>query len=210
MSYALTESNASSAEPIPNALSRAMACLLMPTFQSADPSSGLVDNDQSLLGSILKEIRNQASSQKITRGTRWSRIETGAATNLETAVVAQDHAYMMLYDAVANMAALPEGQEYAIDAETARTADRFIALMALYNVPAPKVFSHGGDAVVFTWELGDVRRYVTVGDSEISVLDAHRANKMQCSAEFSLGGDIPVESWMVLLGGKRWRAAAAT
>jgi hypothetical protein len=79
------------------------------------------------------------------------------------------------------MASLPDGSDQAIDSETKEEAEQILGYLNLYDIPPPQIFSHGGDAVVFTWDTSKVTRYMTVSGGEIGVLDVHSASLVECS-----------------------------
>ncbi|MEY9829810.1 hypothetical protein ABIA25_001625 [Sinorhizobium fredii] len=76
---------------------------------------------------------------------------------------------------------LPEGTDQAIDDETYKEAERILGFLKLYDIPAPEVFSHGGDAVVFTWDGERTSRYATVSGGELGVLDVNRKTRVECA-----------------------------
>jgi hypothetical protein len=80
---------------------------------------------------------------------------------------------------------LPRDDEQAIDEETKADAELLLSYMRTHDIPPPKLFSHGGDAVVFTWEQPDVLRYLTVSGGDFSVLDMHRRTRMKCKSELT-------------------------
>lgn len=119
-----------------------------------------------------------------------------------------DAQYLALYAAVDHLENLPSDDSAWVEAETAHDAKRLLALMSLYDVLPPKIFSHGGDAIVLTWEFGDVRRYLTVCDGEATILDVRPAAKQKCVATFKISDFDAVSFWMEMLGGRRWNSAS--
>ena len=87
-------------------------------------------------------------------------------------------AYALLHNVVDTMRDSPPTDNSHVDHRTADFASRFLVTIAAHNVPPPRVFSHGGDAVVFTWDLDPYRRrYVTLCEDEISALDLNQNSK---------------------------------
>ena len=80
---------------------------------------------------------------------------------------------------------LPPDDDQAIDEETKADAELLLSYISTHDIPPPKLFSHGGDAVVFTWEQPDVLRYLTVSGGDFSVLDMHRRTRMKCKSELT-------------------------
>lgn len=80
---------------------------------------------------------------------------------------------------------LPQDDDQAIDEETKVDAELLLSYISTHDIPPPKLFSHGGDAVVFTWEQSDVLRYLTVSGGDFSVLDMHRRTRMKCKSELT-------------------------
>src|SRR5690606_33863086 len=95
--------------------------------------------------------------------------------------------HLSLYDFVSKLHELPEGHPMAVERSAADSALQVLEYLTNYNDDAPKVFTHGGDAVVFKWDRGEVAQYVTVGGPEVTVLDMHKASpKMQCEMEYNI------------------------
>ena len=80
---------------------------------------------------------------------------------------------------------LPQDDDQAIDEETKADAELLLSYISTHDIPPPKLFSHGGDAVVFTWEQPDILRYLTVSGGDFSVLDMHRRTRMKCKSELT-------------------------
>lgn len=89
-----------------------------------------------------------------------------------------DH-YSELFGAIQFLA---EEADFELDSEgideaTAIDASKVLALIENFDVSPPRVFSHSGKAVVFTWDLPRVNRYLTVSKGKVSVFDVDRVTR---------------------------------
>ena len=78
--------------------------------------------------------------------------------------------YGDLADALSEMIAIEEDDEWRIDAGVYNAASFVAAQLMRLSVPAPSVFNHGPKSVVFNWSRQDNSLYVTVSADRISVL----------------------------------------
>ncbi len=70
--------------------------------------------------------------------------------------------YVGLFAALSELRNLDEEDPAAIDEDTFAKANTVLSLLAFKSADPPKIFSHGGDAAVFSWTgFGDVK-YITV------------------------------------------------
>src|SRR5262249_47522672 len=91
--------------------------------------------------------------------------QSGVAAPPETLTIEAPWApYGDLFAAIAQLERLDEEDSRYIDADAARAARAFVSLLSLYSVPAPQLFSHGGDTVVFKWMQGGRATYLTLVD----------------------------------------------
>ncbi|RWH18167.1 MAG: hypothetical protein EOQ75_21945 [Mesorhizobium sp.] len=88
--------------------------------------------------------------------------------------------FFSLYSVIDKMHHSPLGFSEAIDDETAEDAERVLAFIDASGVEAPNIFSHGGDAVVFSWDLDKVNRYLTISGGDAAFLDVNKSTKVQC------------------------------
>jgi hypothetical protein len=77
---------------------------------------------------------------------------------------ADKSAFDALFSALGRMAAGDEDEPQWIGRETHAQARTVLSAIALMRVDAPKVFSHGGDAVVFSWARPEGLYQLTVSE----------------------------------------------
>lgn len=70
--------------------------------------------------------------------------------------------YASLFVALNEMVELEEEESLSIDSETYRSACSVLSYLSYSDFPAPRVFSHGGDAVAFTWAHDSIVMHLTV------------------------------------------------
>lgn len=61
-------------------------------------------------------------------------------------------------------------REEGISLEIKKAALDFLDGVSHYSVPTPRLFTHGPNSIVFTWQYGKVLVYATVTAKEVSVL----------------------------------------
>lgn len=106
------------------------------------------------------------------------------------------------------MAGADEDESFYIDEDTYRAALNFTNLMRLFDVPAPKAFAHGGDAVTFAWDRGSGRRYLTVGERRARLIEVQARGTISCEAKAAFDAS-QYPMLMSILGGKNWSNRAA-
>ena len=96
-------------------------------------------------------------------------LDTGGANGVQIFDAASTTRYQELYDGLSLMKSLDEEDSMAIDEDTHRSACSVLNLLNHRHIQPPKVFAHGGDAVVFTWKQDDTSLHLTVSDGIASL-----------------------------------------
>lgn len=96
--------------------------------------------------------------------------------------MSSDYRFDLLFNAIRSLATDPDLQleGEAVDERTARDASAALALIENYDIRPPQIFSHRGRAIVFSWDLPKVSRYLTVSHGKVSVLDIDRQTRIRC------------------------------
>jgi hypothetical protein len=92
----------------------------------------------------------------------------------------QSARYLSLFRAIRLLATDDDLDDEAVDGGTAQDAWRVLSTIESRNLPAPQIFSHSGTAIVFSWDLPRVSRYLTISHGAAAVLDIDRHTKMKC------------------------------
>lgn len=149
-------------------------------------------SDQNLIGSRQKQgdaTNNETAPAGASHHTaessvaRWLR-ESGAS------IPNSDRAwkFMLLKEVIRRMALLPDHDSLYVDDATSRNAVDLVGLMAAnFEIEAPKVFSHDAEAVVMTWDLGEIKRLLTIAGMETDLLDVHKPTQIRCHYDISDG-----------------------
>lgn len=106
-----------------------------------------------------------------------------------------------LYELLSKMPLLPEGHVLATNEETANAAAAVLNHLRHYKQAPPKVFAHGGDAVVFSWDMDEISRYLTVIGEELNLQEINKRSKAMSDSDFSLETDDDRQRWLEILGG---------
>jgi len=107
-------------------------------------------------------------------------LSDGATDNALEEASCTSLAFSSLFQAIEDMHRAPEGFTDHIDDETAHDAMHVLGYMESAGAPIPKLFSHGGDAVVFVWDLDLIRRYLTISGGDAAFLDVGKRGNVQC------------------------------
>lgn len=109
--------------------------------------------------------------------------------------------FSAVQEALANMGKLPSGHDFHVDEDITRRASDLIAVIAEnFEVVPPKLFPQDGEAVVFTWDYGPVKRYLTVDDEDVSVMDLHKGTHFRCHHDVQEDGDAYYSALVKLIG----------
>ncbi len=80
--------------------------------------------------------------------------------------------FVALQRALQSMCTLPEDHEFHVDPAAARNAANLLGLVSEnFNISPPRVLPQDGEAVVFTWDFGRLKRYLTVDEHEVDLMD---------------------------------------
>ncbi|WP_155912081.1 hypothetical protein [Methylobacterium sp. 77] len=117
----------------------------------------------------------------------------------------REHLYRKLQATIRGLSALDEDDPYFTDEHTVSSSLEFLAFLSDFRVPAPRIFPHGGDALIFEWESYSSTRYVTY-DSYIARLKDHGVHVEYGDPLYLDMRDEQQASVLVqALGGQRWR-----
>jgi len=112
--------------------------------------------------------------------------------------------YDALREAITSLGQPRDGNE-PVEEAAISAALALLDALSLSGVEPPRVFSHGGDAVVLTWRQDQSRRYLTVTDEVVALLELHPKSGFKGRATFNLGDDDGMFELIQLLGGKNWQ-----
>jgi len=115
--------------------------------------------------------------------------------------------YSDLRGAVTQLANLEEDDERFIDPEAEAGGQAIINWLDMASVPPPAIFSHGGDSLVFTWDLGNSKRYLTPldGIARVRSYSKEEAGKTLESHNFDMKDGAQTVKLLKLVGGTKWK-----
>lgn len=111
--------------------------------------------------------------------------------------------YSLLQKALRIMQKSDEGTSLKIDDETYFAATHFIDVLEAADVAVPTVFAHGGDAVTFVWEGQFKKRFVTIGDPQVSLFEIPKGSEPAVE-NTQLFEDDKKNILVATLGGRTW------
>ena len=147
-------------------------------------------------------------------GVRTCNWQSGVAESLSSPAAAPtvdgpSTTYADLFAAIAHLERLDQEDSRYIDTDAARAARAFVSLLSLYSVPAPQLFSHSSDTIVFKWTQPDCATYVTLVDGTASLRGYVSGQPIGPAKSFQISVESELVTLMLGLGGKRWRAVNA-
>lgn len=98
---------------------------------------------------------------------RYRAVERNASVAIDenmVGTITRQAYYNKLFDALKLLRNLDEDDPAAIDVPTFKGASSVLSLLASKAAAPPKIFSHGGDAAVFSWADGEGVKYITVSN----------------------------------------------
>lgn len=111
------------------------------------------------------------------------------------------NAYYNLFAAVGWMAKLPDDHELHMDEAVADCANRYLAILQNHTKASPpKIMNDCGEAALFTWTMGDVKRYLSVSPEDIGLLEIATKSGVKKSATISTPKEIPIALLANLFG----------
>ncbi|MBB3393269.1 hypothetical protein FHT82_006063 [Rhizobium sp. BK275] len=97
------------------------------------------------------------------------------------------------------MSALPPDHDFHVDPSSITRASEFLAVLAEnFDIDPPKVLPQDGEAVVFTWDYGTLKRYLTIDPEQVDVMDLNKSLKVRCVHEIM--SDQDAEAYAKLVG----------
>jgi hypothetical protein len=110
--------------------------------------------------------------------------------------------FAALHEALRAMGELPEGHSFHVDAVTTAKAAGIIGFIAEnFDVSVPQVFPQDGEAVVFTWGEGAMKRYLTIAGDDVDLMDVNKALRIRCEHNLSPNGSLEYNKLIDELGG---------
>jgi hypothetical protein len=106
--------------------------------------------------------------------------------------------YASLQEVLRTLALFPDDDGFHLEKEVADRASDFLGFLSEnVNIDAPLFFPQDGDAAVFTWDFGAVKRLLTLDVDEASSQDIHKRTFVRCRHDF---GDADYYTIMSELG----------
>lgn len=78
--------------------------------------------------------------------------------------------YSAVRTAIRMLVKMDSREELAVDKATADSALAVLDMVKELKLPAPKIFSHGGDAIVFSWNNSTSDSFLTIDESYCNLL----------------------------------------
>lgn len=95
-----------------------------------------------------------------------------------------------------------------VDRQTAAISQGVLAFLEWLKYPAPRIFSHSGDAVVFRWDNKGDRLYVTITDEEAAIRTIKQDEKNSNVMYVDLEGGRDLRKLQMALGDDQWKVTS--
>lgn len=113
--------------------------------------------------------------------------------------------YLSLQKALFSLSHLDEEDDFHITPEVAERASVVLGIIAEnIDIDPPKFFPQDGEAAVFTWEEGNIKRFLTVDDEDIDLMDLEKTSFIQCSYDLPEDGNEQLSFALKELSGAAW------
>lgn len=122
-------------------------------------------------------------------------LHTGLGSN------SKNNEFYDILSSLEHLCALPEGSDFHISRTISERAARIVTyLHQNYPIPLPKLLPEDASSMSLTWDLGPVKRFLTVYDDEVEEMMLHRGNGYSCVQQVSGGDDIDLARVAITLG----------
>lgn len=92
--------------------------------------------------------------------------------------------FAALQETLLTLSTFPSDHEYHLDAGAAARASSYLGILANnLDIDAPRFFPQDGEAAVLTWDLGVVKRLLTIDADEEDLMDINRRTMVRCDHE---------------------------
>ena len=163
------------------------------------------------MGASVYAGQNQIWAPVIKESVSAVPIQAGGWTLKDSAELAiLQHRYQTLASAVDHLGTLDDDDSHYLDSETIISSKDFIEFLEAFHVPAPRIFPHGGDALVFEWPRSDGVRYVTYDEGIARLRDYGDGAEYIDPVKFDLRQEDEIAGLIQALGGKQWRVKQAS
>lgn len=101
---------------------------------------------------------------------------------------------------IAMLPHLPEDDENYLCSEAAEKALLVLSVLRHANVPPPRIIPEDPDALSFTWDSSELKRFLTVALDEVDVTHVHRPTKSRARRAVNFGDKIRAQDVFSAIG----------
>ena len=106
-----------------------------------------------------------------------------------------NHLYAELFNTIIKMGELPEGSELHLEPEATQNAVSVLAFVKeQMTMLPPRMLNQDGEAVSFTWNIGNLKRYLTVSEDEVDLMHLSNRFPIRCEEVLSEGKEIDYQN----------------
>ncbi|MDR3497262.1 MAG: hypothetical protein P4L82_21920 [Ancalomicrobiaceae bacterium] len=151
---------------------------------------------------VVAEFSVESSSDRPTAPTRRAR---AVATENGTAALSnwKSSQYYAILSALRNMSKLSTDDEFYLDALTSERAQQLIGILSNnFDIDAPRLLPHDQEAIALTWELGMIKKYLTICKNEIDLMELNRKTNARIEENLNEGEDLNYKKLIEILDGR--------
>lgn len=123
----------------------------------------------------------------ITEVTSYRNVPSKSGRSSENRPVGLFHA---IENTILMLSSLPEDDENFVCKEAVDKAIRVLSVLRHANVPPPRIYPEDGDAISFTWDSLDLKRFLTVALDEVDVTHVYRPTRERARKTVFVGNEI--------------------
>lgn len=151
--------------------------------------------------SFLSSSEEKKFPKWIKRGTRESGLQGLVSATTKPRSNWETHLFEEVNQLIFQMSRLPAEHDFHLDEAVARrAADVLGAINSSSLIDAPRVINEEGDTVLFTWEDGDLKKYLCIDGEEVELRVRKPGTPFSASETLSKGGDFNVYTLLNALG----------
>lgn len=113
--------------------------------------------------------------------------------------------FLSLQKILVELSGLSEEDDFYLSPEVAHRASEILgAICQNIDIEAPRFFPQDGEAAVFTWDGFNIKRFLTVDEEDIDILDLEKTNFIKCKHEMPVERDEQLSFAIKELSGPAW------
>jgi hypothetical protein len=146
---------------------------------------------------------NSVESNVTNSGSYWV---SGEIVNLSSDSSARPNSlrgekFAALHHTLLTLSTLHDDHDYHLPRNVAQRASDFLGVLSKnLDIDPPLFFPQDGEAAVFTWDVGSIKRLLTVDSDELDLMAVNRKNMVRCDYDLPSDPEEQLGELITLLG----------